>query len=117
MGILLGISAIFAAGFLSGLLGIGGGVIFVPALVAFFKLGIHEAVKVSLIIIVPTALFGAVAHAGCDSLPYRVIFALVVVAVLGSFIGSKVCCMVPADILRKIFAVSMAVIAIRLFFK
>ena len=50
------------AGFASGLLGIGGGVLLVPLLLYGFKLDIHQAIGTSLAIIIPTAIFGSLVH-------------------------------------------------------
>ena len=51
-----------AAGILSGLLGVGGGIIIVPALTMFMGFDIKQAIGTSLAIIIPTALSGAVVH-------------------------------------------------------
>jgi uncharacterized membrane protein YfcA len=48
-----------AAGVLSGLFGVGGGVVFVPGLVAFFAVSQVEAEATSLLAIIPVALVGA----------------------------------------------------------
>ncbi len=48
-----------AAGVVAGLLGVGGGVLFVPGLVIFLGLGQHQAEATSLLAIVPVALVGA----------------------------------------------------------
>ena len=48
-----------AAGLLSGMFGVGGGVLFVPALVLFTELGQVEAEATSLVAIIPVALVGA----------------------------------------------------------
>ncbi len=50
------------AGFFSGLLGIGGGVIIVPALVLLLGFAMRTAIGTSLAIVVPTALAGAILH-------------------------------------------------------
>ena len=48
-----------AAGILSGLFGVGGGIVFVPALVVFFDLSQVDAESTSLVAIIPVALVGA----------------------------------------------------------
>jgi len=51
-----------AAGVIAGLLGVGGGVLFVPGLVIFLGLSQHQAEATSLLAIVPVALVGAVSQ-------------------------------------------------------
>jgi uncharacterized membrane protein YfcA len=61
----------FAAGVSSGLLGIGGGVIFVPGLVFFLSLSQLSAEATSLVAIIPVALVGAARQRGYDNLRVR----------------------------------------------
>lgn len=49
-----------AGGVIAGLLGVGGGVLFVPGLVLFLKLGQHQAEATSLLAIVPVAIAGTI---------------------------------------------------------
>jgi hypothetical protein len=49
-----------AGGVIAGLLGVGGGVLFVPGLVLFMKLGQHQAEATSLLAIVPAAIVGTI---------------------------------------------------------
>jgi uncharacterized protein len=49
-----------AGGVIAGLLGVGGGVLFVPGLVLFMKLGQHQAEATSLLAIVPVAIVGTI---------------------------------------------------------
>src|SRR5437879_8903818 len=59
---LLGIAGGFAAGFLSGTIGIGGGLLFVPTMTIGFGLSQAVAQGTSLVAIIPTAIVGGVTH-------------------------------------------------------
>lgn len=61
----------FAAGMSSGLLGIGGGVLFVPGLVFFLSQSQLEAEATSLVAIVPVAIVGALRQRGYGNLRVR----------------------------------------------
>ena len=58
------IAAGLAGGVVAGMLGVGGGVLFVPALVVFMNLSQHHAEATSLLAIIPVALVGAPAVVG-----------------------------------------------------
>lgn len=77
-----------AAGFLSGLFGVGGGVIIVPALVAFAAFGMRLASGTSLAAIVPTALVGIVAYAMGGNVAWVPALLLIVGSVTGAQFGS-----------------------------
>ena len=104
------------AGFASGLLGIGGGVIYVPALMYLAGLPIHIAIGVSLATIVPSAAAGAYKHflAGNVDIPMVLIIApsSIVGAVLGAYVGS----VVPAEVLKRIFGVCLILIGLNTVF-
>ena len=61
----------FAAGFTGGMLGVGGGVIFVPTLVFFLDLGQLDAISTSLLAIIPVAMLGAWRQWGYENLRVR----------------------------------------------
>ena len=91
--ILLGAGAV--AGFLGGLLGIGGGIIMIPALFSLLELwGIglenrmHIAVATSLLVIVGTSISSARAHHKRGSVDWAIVKSWVVVILLGSLLGS-----------------------------
>lgn len=103
------------AGFLSSLLGIGGGVIAVPILVLVLGLSTKIAVGTSLLVIAPTALLGVLLHLrhGNVNLSYAVIF--MSLSFVGAYLGVKASHVLPDEILRKIFAVVFMIIAVKMF--
>ncbi len=76
------------AGTLSGLLGIGGGVIMVPAFVQFARMEVKAAIATSLVCVGAYAVPGTITHALLDHIDGRVAFALVLGAVPGARIGA-----------------------------
>jgi hypothetical protein len=98
------------AGFLSGLLGIGGGVLVVPALVLMGAFGQKAAQGLSLLYIVPTGLFGALLyryHVKVMVNPLEVAF-LIGAGVLGAYGGCSWMWAIPEHTLRIVFAIALA---------
>lgn len=114
---LLGIGIIgLIGGFVSGLFGVGGGLLFVPLLVLFFGINIHVAIGTSLAAIVPTALVGATRHFLHHSVDFKVALILTLFAIIGAWLGSGVSIRLDVVLLRKFFACFLFVLALRMFF-
>ena len=79
-----------SAGFLSGMMGIGGGVIIVPAMTMLIGMSQKEAQGLSLAVIVPMALFSFLRyrHMGFVQIDIKTTIVLVVAAVIGAQIGT-----------------------------
>ena len=105
------------AGVLSGLLGIGGGLILVPLFHYVLKMNMHVAVGTSLAIIVPTALVGMFRHSSGNFVDWRVFTYSVLFAVIGGFIGASVSMNLDVTVLKKVFAGFLILIAIKMFFQ
>lgn len=100
------------AGALSGLVGVGGGIIMVPLLVLFFSFNQHEAQGTSLAVLAVPVTAVAVFNyykEGQINLKYAAIIA--VFFVLGSIVGSKFALTLDQKVLKKIFAIVLVVIA------
>lgn len=100
------------AGVLSGLVGVGGGIIMVPLLVMFFSFNQHEAQGTSLAVLAVPVTAVAVFNyykEGQINLKYAAIIA--VFFVLGSIVGSKFALTLDQKVLKKIFAVVLLIIA------
>jgi uncharacterized protein len=91
-------------GFLTGLFGVGGGFLIIPALVLLLGLPMSVAVGTSLIIIVINSVAGFAAHAGDAALDYPVVGAFTVAAVVGSLAAARLASRLPAARLRRWFA-------------
>jgi uncharacterized protein len=103
-------------GFLGGLFGVGGGTIFVPLLMLLKGFDIHRAVGTSLLIIIFTALSGAVFHGRAGMVDWKAAVILGLFSVLGVWLGTKLSLKLDAVMLQRLFAVFLVAIAIKLFF-
>ncbi len=103
-----------AAGFLAGLLGVGGGVVIVPALVLILGFDQHVAQGTSLLVIIPGALLGATIHYRGGRLSIRNAAWLAVGGVVSAVIGSLLALSVEDAILRRLFAVLVLASGLRM---
>ncbi|MFZ9687377.1 MAG: sulfite exporter TauE/SafE family protein [Chitinophagaceae bacterium] len=109
--ILIGI----AAGFLGGLVGIGGGVIIVPALVLLLGISQHNAQGISLaMMLFPVGILGVINYYKKGYVDFKYAGLIAIGFLLGSYIGSRFSLSLPQDTVKKIFAVVMIVLAVRM---
>ena len=104
-------------GFVSGLLGVGGGTIFVPLMILVMGMNAHLAIGTSLVIIIPTALVGAWLHYRADMVDLKTALILTICAIIGVVIGAKLSIKLDAQLLRRIFAVMLILVALKLLFQ
>lgn len=102
------------AGFLAGLLGIGGGVLMVPAMVLLFGFDQHVAQGTSLLVIIPAAITGSYTHHRNGRLVLRDAAMLAAGGVIGAVIGSVSALSIGDELLRRLFAVFLLVSAVRI---
>lgn len=100
-----------AAGMLSGLVGVGGGIIMVPALVFFMNYTQHQAQGTSLAVLtLPVVIFASLYYyhqcqkAGTP-IDLKIVGLLCAGFVVGAFFGSKIALRIDQELLKKIFAV------------
>ncbi|TRZ53256.1 sulfite exporter TauE/SafE family protein [bacterium] len=104
-------------GAFGGMLGIGGGLILIPALVYFVGLNQHQAIGTSLAVMLPPiGLFAAYNYykAGQVNLKYALILAIAFM--VGSYFTSKIAIKMPENIIKKVFSIFLVLIAIKMFF-
>jgi uncharacterized membrane protein YfcA len=102
-----------AAGVLSGLFGVGGGILFVPTLVAL-GLGEVEAAATSLLAIVPTASVGAWRQSRYGNLRARPAVIIGLSSIAGVELGVLIATSLPEDVLRRLFGVLLVAVAAQL---
>lgn len=94
-----------AAGILGGMVGVGGGLIVVPALVFFFGFSQHEAQGTSLgLLVLPVALLGMINYYKSGYVDFKVVGLLAISFFLGSYFGSKWSLSLPQETIKKYFA-------------
>ncbi len=101
-------------GVTSGLFGVGGGIVMVPAMVYLLHTNIKTAIGTSLIVIIPTALTGAIKHQQLGNIDWKMAASLVPLAIVGGFIGAALTRPLPADTLKKLFGGFMILAGCRL---
>jgi uncharacterized membrane protein YfcA len=108
------IAAGLAAGVVSGLFGVGGGVVFVPALVFIYDAGQVQAEATSLLAIIPVALVGAWRQRAYGNVRVREGVAMGLLAAVGTFGGVALANALPERALKLGFAALMVVVAVQL---
>ena len=98
-------------GLLTGVVGIGGGFLIVPALVLLARVPIKQAVGTSLVVIAMNSASGAAGYAGQFDLPWTFLIAFTAVAILGILVGTRLVRFVSPRALRRAFAVLLLALA------
>lgn len=107
------------AGILSGMFGVGGGVVMVPLMVFLLGYSQHQAQGTSLAVLaVPVTLLAAFQYhkTTADGLDWRYALVIAVTFVVGGYLGSKIAIAIDQNILKKLFGVLMLVAALKLIF-
>lgn len=102
------------AGSLAAALGVGGGIIYVPVLVSIFGFTQLGAQGTSLAVIFATSIVGTVAHSRADRVIWKVAFVTGGFGVLFALGGARLALSMDEETLSKVFAIVMAVLAIRM---
>ncbi len=106
-----------AAGVLSATLGVGGGVVFVPALVTLLGFEQQLAQGTSLAVILPTVIVGTSVHARAGRVVWNVAIGAGIGGILGGVGGAEVALGLPESVLQRLFAGFLVIMAIRMFDK
>jgi uncharacterized membrane protein YfcA len=106
-----------ASGTLAGLVGVGGGVIIIPALVYILGFTQKEAQGTSLgILLLPVGILAVVNYYKQGYIDIKAVLIISLAFVVGGFFGSKLALSVSQDILRKAFGTLLLVLAIKMLF-
>lgn len=113
-----GIVAIgFIAGILSGMVGIGGGIVIVPALVILLGISQHTAQGTTLAMLsFPVSLVAAYQYSKQGNVDWKIALLLCFGFVLGGYLGSKFALSISSLMIKRIFAILLIVIAIKFLF-
>lgn len=107
-----------AAGLLSGFLGIGGGLLIIPALVMFLGFSQKQAQGTSLgFLLLPIGILAVINYYKADLINFRAVLVMGTTFLIGSYFSSKAAITLPEGILKKSFAVLLLAYAVKLFFE
>ncbi len=104
-----------AAGILGGMIGIGGGLVIVPALIYFLAYSQKEAQGTSLgLLLLPVGILGVLNYYKKGYVDLKVVGLLSIGFVIGSYLGSKWALSLPQATLKKVFAAFLLLLAIKM---
>lgn len=106
-----------AVGILTGLVGVGGGFLIVPALVVLGGVAMKEAVGTSLVVIAMKAAAGLLGYLGQVEVPWGFVVVFTAAAIAGSVGGSYLVRFIPGGTLRKGFAVFLVLMGAFILFE
>lgn len=105
------------AGMLSGLVGVGGGIIIVPGLVYFLAYSQKHAQGTSLgVLMLPVVAIAAFYYYKSGNMNVKAVPIIAIGFIVGGFLGSKLALSLPDAIIKKIFAVVLILIALKMIF-
>ena len=109
--LLLALGLGFAAGLLSGMFGVGGGILFVPTFALVLELSQLGAQATSLAAMIPVVLVGAWRQHRYGNVRWRAALVAGVASAVGVAVGVAVATALPEDVLRKLFAGLLVAVA------
>ncbi|GAC1701718.1 MAG: sulfite exporter TauE/SafE family protein [Candidatus Acidiferrum sp.] len=114
LGFLIGI----VVGIISGLVGIGGGALLIPALIYFYKMTQHKAQGTSLaVLLLPIGFFAFWEYYRAGNVDLKLAVLIAIGFAAGAYFGGAWAQHLPEDVLRKGFAILLVVLAARLYFQ
>jgi hypothetical protein len=105
------------AGTLSGLLGIGGATILIPALLLIFKMTQHMAQGTSIAaLLLPVGILAAMKYYQAGNVNIKFAVFMAIGFLIGGYIGAVIAQPIPDVMLRKIFGIYLLIIAVQMIF-
>jgi len=106
-----------ATGALSSIVGVGGGIILVPGLIYILGYQQMDAQGISLALIMfPVGMLGVLQYYKAGHVDFSIVAIIAIGFVLGSFLGSKFVLSLSPDIIKKIFAIMMLLMGVKMLF-
>jgi uncharacterized membrane protein YfcA len=104
-------------GILSGLVGVGGGIIMVPAMVLFLGFTQKQAQGTSLgIMLLPVGILAVIQYYKQGYINFNTVFIISAAFVVGGFLGSKLALNLSDDKMKKVFAVVLLLVSLKMLF-
>jgi hypothetical protein len=105
------------AGLLSGIIGIGGGLIMIPLLIILLGLDQHTAQGTSLAVMLPPiGILAAMNYYKSGNLNWEYALIIASTFIVGGYFGSKIALQLSPQVLRKVFGVIMLVASLKMIF-
>jgi hypothetical protein len=105
------------AGTFSGIIGLGGGIILVPAFVFLFGMTQQEAQGTTLALMVPPiGILAAYTYYQAGFVDIKVAALVCLGFIFGGWIGAKFAVQMPKEVLQKIFAITLFLLSVKMFF-
>ncbi len=116
--VIAGLAVGVVVGIFSGLLGVGGGIVLIPALIYGFKMNQKLAQGTSLAMLLPpTGLLAFLEYYKQGNADLKLGLICSIGVFVGGYLGGTWAQAIPVAVLRKSFAVFLAVVAVRMFFQ
>lgn len=104
----------FLAGVVGGTLGLGGGIIIVPALVFIMGFTQHHAQGTSLaVLLFPVGILAVLKYTKEGYVNYKFAAILIVAFIIGSYFGSLISINLPDKVLKKVFGIFMLLVSLK----
>ena len=103
-------------GVASGLFGVGGGIVMVPAMTLLLGMDIKVAVGTSLAVIIPTALMGVAKHHSLGNVDWKLALALAPTAIVAGYLGAWLTTKIGSPELKQAFGGFLLLVGFRLLF-
>ena len=105
------------SGSLSGLVGVGGGIIMIPLLISFFGFTQLNAQGTAIAAMLPPiGILAAINYYQEGYVRWEYSLVIAIAFVVGGYFGSKISISISKDLVRRIFAVVLFIVALKLFF-
>ncbi len=105
----------FFGGIVGGLFGVGGGALYVPLLMMLCGFDIHMAIGTSFAIVLPVALMGGWQNTLSGMMAWKYVPVMAIFALAGAWLGAKLSLGMDALLLRRLFALFLVGVALKLF--
>lgn len=105
------------AGMLSGLVGVGGGIVMVPMMVFVLGFSQHQAQGTSLaVLVVPVTALAVMNYYKEGYINWKYAAVIALFFVVGSYFGSKIAVNIDQKMLKKVFSIILVAIGVKIFF-
>lgn len=104
-----------AGGVLSGLFGIGGGLVIVPALILLLGMTPKQAAGTSLAaLVLPVGILGALEYFRAGHVDLRLAMLIAVGLLIGAFVGARLAIGLPDEFIQRAFGILLVLVGVRL---